>query len=43
MGESNSEVTRDSNGLSKTATPVFQQGVVSRIVIDAEGQQNKNG
>jgi hypothetical protein len=43
IGESNSGVTWDSNGLSKTATPAFHQEVVSRIVIDAEGQRSTNG
>ena len=41
--ESNSGVTCDSNGLSKTATPAFQQEVVSRIVTEAESQQSTNG
>ena len=43
LGESNSGVTCDSNGLSKTATPAFQQEVVSRIVTEAESHQSTNG
>jgi hypothetical protein len=43
IGESNSGVTCDSNVLSKTATPTFQQEVVSRIVTDDESQQRTNG
>jgi hypothetical protein len=43
IGESNSGVTCDSNGLSKMATRPFHQEVVSRMVTDAEGQQSANG
>ena len=43
VGESNSGVTCDSNDLSKTATPAFQQEVVSWIVTEAESQQSTNG
>jgi len=43
VGESNSGVTCVSNGLSKMATPGFQQEVVSPFVSNAEGQQSTNG
>jgi hypothetical protein len=36
-------MTCDSNDLSKMATRVFQQEVVSPLVSDAESQQSTNG